>query len=147
MKKIMLTLACMLLSAFAFAQQANGPILSLESNILDLGVIEEQGEISREVTFTNLGNGSLILKLVKASCGCTTSNWSREFIHPGQSSSLTINYDTNGRLGPIYKTVDIISNSIDGAQTITITGEVKPRGSLQSENYQMGNSSYPTDRP
>ena len=51
--------------------QSDGPILELESTVVDYGTIEQNGEPLRKLKFTNTGTEPLVIKNARGSCGCT----------------------------------------------------------------------------
>ena len=58
---------------------------------------------------------------VQVTCGCTTpKGWARDPIAPGQSSELTIVFNSAGKYGKQEKVVSIVSNAVntDGIQIL-----------------------------
>jgi hypothetical protein len=126
MKQVLAILAFVVLGAFAAqAQSQTGPVMTFEKTTIDYGTIEKGSEPIRKAQFTNTGNEPLIIKNAKGSCGCTTPNWPKEPIMPGESATIDIRYDTN-REGAFTKTVTLTTNETPSERTITIKGEVKP---------------------
>ena len=124
MKQVLAILAFVFVGAFA-AQAQTGPVMTFEKTTIDYGTIEKGSEPIRKAMFTNTGNEPLIIKNAKGSCGCTTPNWPKEPIMPGESASIDIRYDTN-REGAFTKTVTLTTNETPSERTITIKGDVKP---------------------
>lgn len=94
----------------------------------NFGQIKEDGGVV-EVTFDlkNTGNQAITLTSVKASCGCTTPNWSQEPIQPGQSGFVKAAYDPMYRPGKFNKTITVESNGEPASMILTIEGDVIPR--------------------
>ena len=68
----------------------------------------------------------MIISNAKGSCGCTVPTWEKEPIMPGESSVMTVKYDTK-RVGPINKSVTITSNATNSpTKVIRIKGKVLP---------------------
>ncbi len=88
----------------------------------DYGTIKKGSDGNCVFTFKNTGNKPLILKKVKASCGCTTPSWPRKPVAPGESGEIKVHYDTN-RIGYFQKTITITSNA--KIVILTIKGTVK----------------------
>lgn len=137
MRQAFLTFGIILASVFAFntvnAQEvaADGAEITFEKEVHDYGTIEQYGDGSCEFTFKNTGTKPLIISRAKGSCGCTVPSWPKEPIAPGESSKITVKYDTK-RVGPINKSVTITSNATNAAtKVIRIKGTVKakPTGS------------------
>ncbi len=102
----------------------NSPVFSFEKETHDFGEVVEGGKISHEFTFTNDGNEPLIIKSVKASCGCTTPNWPEEPIMPGEEATITATYNTKKRIGPFNKSITITSNAYTPTKRLFIKGKV-----------------------
>ena len=99
--------------------------IEFEKEIHDFGEMKQHGDASTEFKFTNNGSEPLIIANAKGSCGCTVPVWPREPIAPGESSVISVKYDSK-RVGPINKSVTITSNA-DNAPTkvIRIKGNIK----------------------
>ena len=125
MKKIISTL-CMALAAVAM--MAQNPVITFEKTEHDFGKINEaDGRVSVVFSFKNEGMAPLVLSNVRASCGCTTPTWTKEPVEPGQSGSITVTYNPNGRPGRFQKTVTITSNASEPTKKVYIKGEVIPK--------------------
>jgi len=135
MKKIFSTL-CMALAAVAvFAQD---PVITFEKTEHDFGKIhEEDGRVSTVFEFKNEGMAPLVLSNVRASCGCTTPTWTKEPVEPGQTGSITVTYNPNGRPGRFQKTVTITSNASEPTKKVYIKGEVLPKQAKPVNKYTI----------
>ena len=125
MKKILSTLSMALVAVAVLAQQ---PVITFEKTEHDFGKINEaDGRVSVQFQFTNEGMAPLVLSNVRASCGCTTPTWTKEPVEPGQTGSITVTYNPNGRPGRFQKTVTITSNASEPTKKVYIKGEVIPK--------------------
>jgi hypothetical protein len=82
--------------------------------------------------FVNSGNQDLTITEVKASCGCTSPQWTREPIKPGDSGEVKVVFNSNGYAGrPFAKNVNVITNAIENGQPkqefLFIQGKVVPK--------------------
>ena len=94
-----------------------------EKKTHDFGTIEEGTRAKTVFKFTNTGNVPLVLTNVKPSCGCTSPNWSREPIAPGETGEITVEFNSNGKGGSTFhKSVTVTSNA--GVTVIYIKGNV-----------------------
>ena len=135
MKKILSTL-CMALVAVAMTAQQ--PVMTFEKTEHDFGKINEaDGRVSTEFVFKNEGMAPLVLSNVRASCGCTTPSWTREPVEPGQSGSITVTYNPNGRPGRFQKTITITSNASNPTEKVYIKGEVIPKQAKPENKYTI----------
>lgn len=66
--------------------------------------------IKHRYSFTNTGEHPLKLTRVKASCGCTTPNYSKEEIAPGEEGFIDVSFNSKGKTGPQTKTITVTGN-------------------------------------
>lgn len=128
MKQLLGILAIVLVAMLQVSAQTtpattSGAKLTLDSDVVDYGTIDQGGEPLRVVKFKNTGTEPLIISGAKGSCGCTVPNWPKEPIMPGESSQIEIRYDTK-RVGAINKTVTVTSNDPSGNKTIRVIGTI-----------------------
>lgn len=99
-----------------------------KNSTFDFGKIPEGPVAEHVFEFKNIGKEPLIISNANASCGCTTPEWNKEPILPGKKGKVTVRYNTQGRVGPIAKSVYITSNAAleDGKDRyeLYIKGEV-----------------------
>ena len=134
MKKILSTLCMALMGVAMMAQQ---PVITFEKTEHDFGKINEgDGRVSVVFSFKNEGMAPLVLSNVRASCGCTTPTWTREPVEPGQTGSITVTYNPNGRPGRFQKTVTITSNAKEPTTRVYIKGEVIPKQAKQENQFK-----------
>lgn len=128
MKKALLSLAFVVgLISFASAQTqvVSGPSITIDKEVHDYGTIPFGGNGQCEFKVTNTGTEPLILSKCKGSCGCTVPTCEPNPIMPGQSSNITVKYDTK-RAGVINKSVTITSNAInEPTKVVRIKGTVE----------------------
>lgn len=109
-------------------QKAKAPKIDLPSENFDFGEVKEGDLVEKEFDFTNAGKSDLIIRKIKASCGCTTVEPADKVVKPGKSSSFKASVRTNGFSGRIAKTVNVITNDpVNPSITIRITGNVLPK--------------------
>jgi hypothetical protein len=113
MKKMLSIAVLLLTTLFVQAQNnnPNGPIFKFMEETHDFGNIKEGPQAQVDFNFINGGKEPLIIQNCSASCGCTTPNWTKDPIMPGQKGKITVKYDTKGRVGSFNKTVYIASNA------------------------------------
>ncbi|MCB0514484.1 MAG: DUF1573 domain-containing protein [Chitinophagales bacterium] len=138
MKKTILTLALILFSVGnVFAQkttfweneegeiiETSKPIFLFNEETWDFGNLPEGDPYTHEFVFSNIGNEPLVISNVKASCGCTTPDWPKEPILPGEGSTIKVTYNTKGRPGNFTKAITITSNAVTPTKRIFIKGAV-----------------------
>lgn len=90
-------------------------------------VYEDGGAVTHRFILYNAGEKALEIIEVKASCGCTTPDWTKEKIMPGDSGFVEARFDPHGRPGPFDKSLNVFSNTSEGINTLKITGNVVKR--------------------
>ncbi len=104
----------------------NAPEIKFEKMVHDFGTFnEEKGNVTYTFEFTNTGKSDLIVQNVNASCGCTTPNWTKTPVKPGEKGVVDATYNPTNRPGAFTKTITVNTNS--GSVTLTIKGEVIPK--------------------
>jgi len=108
----------------------------------NFGEIEQNKPVTYEFEFTNTGNEPLILTNVKPSCGCTTPDWSKEPIMPGESSVIKATYNA-ARGGKFNKAITVTSNGNSPTKILFIKGFVvtEKDGTPEKEEPMMTNPS------
>jgi len=126
MKNFIYTLLFVLTAGFATAQEVtNGPMITVDKEVHDYGTIAQGADGTCEFTVTNTGTEPLILTRCKGSCGCTVPKCEKAPIKPGDTSAISVKYDTN-RVGPINKSVTITSNAVnEPTKVVRIKGKVE----------------------
>jgi len=129
MKKIYVILVLVLSAAFSHAQTPSQAVVAAKPDILQLketthnfGKIAQGRPVTYNFEIVNTGTEPLILESVRASCGCTTPEWSKEPIAPGATSVIKVGYNAYAE-GMFNKTVTITYNNSQ-VKTLTILGDV-----------------------
>lgn len=105
----------------SFSQKTN---ISFEESEHNFGDIEEKGgKVSHKFMFTNNGKNPLRILSVKPSCGCTTPDWTKDEIKPGNQGYIIAEYNPKGRPGVFRKSLSIVTNDNQRA-LIFIKGKV-----------------------
>jgi hypothetical protein len=107
-------------------QKANAPKATFETTNIELGDLGANEKKEMEFRFTNTGKTPLIIRKVKAACGCTAIAPSETEIAPGKSSSVKATFDTTGRSGKQSKTITVITNDPENSTiNLRFSGEIK----------------------
>ena len=127
MKK--LALFTMLFVALSVMAQEK-PVVAFNERTHDFGTVkEEEGKITTVFTFTNQFLAPLTIKSVKASCGCTTPDWSKEPVAPKAKGAVTVTYNTTNRPGAFTKSITAVltNGTEDFTEVLYIKGQVTPK--------------------
>ena len=85
----------------------------------------KEGDTARHAfVFKNTGTEPLYVRDAKASCGCTTPEWTKDTIAPGAEGKILVQFNSKGRPGDFTKTVTVLANTEPEATVVTIKGHV-----------------------
>jgi hypothetical protein len=138
MKNFLILIAFTLVSQVLFAQQAS---IYFESKTHDYGTIkEEDGPVPAKFVFTNMGDDTLKITQVRASCGCTASKYTKEAVPPGGKGFVEATYNPRNRPGKFKKSLTVVSNDPDNKNVVLfIQGNVTPRPKTLEDKYSNAN--------
>lgn len=126
MRKLFTILTLTMLMPLCLVAQKTNITFSSTSNYLG-NVPEREGEIKSVFEFTNSGNAPLIIDEIRTGCDCTTCEWDKQSIAPGESGKITVIFDPEGLPGKFIKSIAIFSNTTPSVSTLTIRGYVIPQ--------------------
>ena len=91
----------------------------------DFGTINgSDGKVTTIFTFTNLGDSPLLIANVTASCGCTTPEWTREPVLPGEQGYVKVSYNPTSLTYFFDKPISVYSNGNPSKTVLSIIGTV-----------------------
>ncbi len=123
-------LFCLMFFVLAFPMQAQKDDLNVTfaEESFNFGLVNEMGgKVTHDFEFKNDGTSPIVLKSVKASCGCTTPDWPKSPIAPGATGKISVTYNPQGRPGTFLKTVTVVIGNESNKQStyrLNISGEV-----------------------
>jgi hypothetical protein len=99
---------------------ANAPVFKPESTTRDLGKIPGSTANDVEFKFTNEGKNDLIIRHVRATCGCTAVQQGvlGEGIKPGQSSSIKAVFNSGSYKGKVTKAIYVYTNDPKNSEVV-----------------------------
>ncbi len=100
------------------------PLIVFDTLDHDFGTIVEGEMVVCYFQYINGGETDLIIKSVEASCGCTTPDWSRAPLRPGEKAYLKIIFDATGRSGAQRKIITINSNASNSVVYLTLKANI-----------------------
>jgi hypothetical protein len=126
--KVLVILLTFIFSLFTVNARSNeaaaNDSIVFETLEYDYGTIQKGSEGICEFVFTNKGESPLIVNNVRASCGCTVPQWTREPVAPGEKGVIKVKYNTN-ITGAFNKSVIVISNAVNRTVALVIKGKVE----------------------
>ncbi len=98
----------------------NAPVFTVEKNTVDLGKIKGNTQNEVEFKFANNGKNDLIVRHVRASCGCTAIQQGVQGvgIKAGQSSSIKATFNSGSYKGPVTKAIYVYTNDPKNSQVV-----------------------------
>jgi hypothetical protein len=110
--------------------------ISFEAQAFDFDTVTE-GEIVHHVfTFTNTGTEPLFIVDAKGSCGCTVPAKPSAPIAPGETASITVQFNTRNKKGMRNQKVTIIANTQPLQTYLYLTGKVEPSSESDADDKQ-----------
>lgn len=106
----------------------------------DFGTINEGDLGTFRFQFKNAGKKPISLKEVKASCGCTTPNYTRREVAAGDTGSVLVTYNSKGRPGVFTKSITVVYDTSAAPIILSIKGDVKSAPSQNDGNNHDGHN-------
>ena len=89
---------------------SKAPSMDFENTQFEFGTLKQGESSTHNFTFTNGGKSDLVIRKIKASCGCTATNPEKMIIKPGETSHITATFNSRGKKGRQNKTITVITN-------------------------------------
>jgi hypothetical protein len=102
----------------------DSPQIKFDFEEHDFGKITAGEKVSYTFTFKNTGKSDLIVSRVTASCGCTAPKYSTAPIAPGQSGTIDVSFNSEGRKGVQNKSVTVVTNATPNTVVLRIKATV-----------------------
>lgn len=101
------------------------PRLSVDKKSYDFGEVKAGTSVKTDFVITNIGKSELNIRDTKANCGCTLSQPAKKTLLPGESTNISVTFNSTGRRGKQHKTVTVFSNDpTNPTQQLVLTGRV-----------------------
>lgn len=104
------------------AQSPKGADIEFQTNIVDLGELshDDDKQVVR-LAYTNTGDQPLVVTEVRTSCTCTTVQYDRKRVMPGERGSIVITLDpAKAPEGNLYRVLQVYSSAHSGVKHITL---------------------------
>ena len=98
-------------------------VFEWDSQAFDFGKIKQGVPATHEFKFTNKGKVPLVITNAQPSCGCTTPDWTRTPVAPGEKGFIKATFNA-AAVGPFTKSVTVTANVENGTTVLQIKGEV-----------------------
>ena len=111
-------------SASGNANQGSLPIIKFDDIEHDFGRIIEGESVSYVFNFKNTGKSDLLIAEVSTSCGCTVPSYPKTPIRPGETGTIKVAFNSNGKRGFQTKNILVVSNTQPNTTVIRIKAQV-----------------------
>ena len=130
MKRVFICFILAMLTTSLAAQEKVGPKMTFDSATHNFGDVERKGgDLVKEFRFVNDGDEPLVIKKITKSCSCTTVNYSRKPVMPGQTGVITIKYEPHKvEEGVFNRVIQIYTNASNKARILAIQGNSIEKG-------------------
>lgn len=118
--RTLIFLVFLLTSLNAFAQ-AKMEITEAKKNF---GFVKRGEVVNNEYEITNTGTEPLIISNAEVPCSCTTVDFPKQPILPGQKAKVTVSFNTTTVYGRQDRVVYLISNDPNGPHKLRYKGTV-----------------------
>lgn len=125
---VITTILALLLCCALPAMAAGKGDARFATTTIDMGTISENGgPRTATFTFTNIGDGNIVITDASAQCGCTRPEYSDAPVAPGKKGTIKVTYSPKGRPGSFTKAVTVrMAGAKKGKIVLKIKGVVKP---------------------
>lgn len=124
----------LLLLFVAGATAQEDAAIQFEETTHQFGNIEQGKPVTHVFTFTNTSDAPVKLSNVRASCGCTTPDWTREEVAPGATGEIKVRYNA-AAMGNFTKTVTVQYEGGERPVILYIKGKVEADGNSEDQLY------------
>ncbi|HOZ15126.1 MAG TPA: DUF1573 domain-containing protein [Tenuifilaceae bacterium] len=115
-------------SNFTQKDYENSPVADFNTTNHDYGSVTEGNPVEFEFVVKNTGKSDLIIRKVKASCGCTTVQPEKNLLKTGESTAIKAVFRTNGYSGKQSKSITVITNDPKRSTIILrMTGSIEKK--------------------
>jgi hypothetical protein len=101
---------------------SNGSI-QWKTELIDLGEIPQSKPKAIEYEFKNTGKTNVLITNVHGSCGCTTTDYTKDEILPGKTAKINATFNAANK-GAFTKTVTVTTNADETPKVLTFKGIV-----------------------
>ncbi len=106
---------------------------SFEEVEFDFGTIAEGKVVEHVFNFVNDGQAPLVISNVTASCGCTTPDYTKTPVKPGESGFVKVAFNSVGKPGTQAPTVSIQANTSPNVHRLRLKGNVTPKTTASAQ--------------
>jgi hypothetical protein len=99
-------------------KKAKIPSVSFDKTAHNFGNVKQFSKNNAIFNLTNVGEGTLHIRKVQTSCGCTIGTPKKIQLAPGESTEIEVIFDSGDRIGLQNKSITVICNDPKSPETI-----------------------------
>lgn len=101
------------------------PVMIYADTAHDFGSMKQGEKVSWTYKFKNNGNADLIISSAVGSCGCTVPHYPKGTIHAGDTGTIDVTFDSEGKQGKVLKSVTVVTNCQPSTKILTFTANIQ----------------------
>jgi len=106
-------------SGLSREELANAPVFKVEKTTVDIGMMDPGTTRDVEFKFTNAGKRDLIMRNIRATCGCTAvQQGGNTTIKPGESSVIKATFNSGSYKGKVTKAIYVYTNDPSNSEVL-----------------------------
>ncbi len=138
MKKLILSLVCVMMVAVGFSQANRATeVIKFTTTKYDFGKIKQGTPVTYNFDFKNIATKPVVIESATASCGCTTPTWPKAPVMQSKQDKITAGFNAAAP-GPFSKAIQVKVAGYDMPVELIITGNV-----LSPEEYAKFEATKP----
>ena len=110
-------------SSKSIEKVAAATTITWKSESIDLGEIPQNKPKEVDFEFKNTGKTAVVISSVKASCGCTATDYTKTPVQPGETATVKATFNAAAK-GAFSKTVTVTTNVDDTPKVLSFKGTV-----------------------
>ncbi len=117
------------------------PEIFFQNADFNFGKVFKGEKVEHVFTFENRGNGTLDIKKVKSSCGCTAAILTNKTILPGETGEIKTVFSTGAYNGKVTKSITVKSNDPKNlSYKLSLSGEIREAISTKPKRINFGST-------
>jgi len=101
------------------------PKIAIDQSVHQYGTIQQGDKVNHTFTLRNEGNAPFEIMSATASCGCTRPSYSFLPVAPGESTQVSVVFDSKGKKGVQESTVTVVTNAYPKTYYLKLRGKVE----------------------
>jgi hypothetical protein len=101
------------------------PVMVFADTSHQFGDMKQGEKVSWTYSFKNTGNADLVIASAVGSCGCTVPHFPKGTVHPGDTGTIDVTFDSEGKQGKVFKSVTVVTNCQPSTKILTFTANIQ----------------------